>query len=284
MLINSDMAKSLEWLKSVWAQVPNMDENMQLAVIEFIRKDCRSPGADKARYVQAILNLIHSPSSAVKYEAAGTLVTLSSHSTAIKAAGAAYIELISKEADNNVKLICLDRLNELKEKFDRVLDELLMDMLRVLTSPDIEVRRKCLKIGMDLVTSRNVEEVVGFLKKELVKTHDQDYEKASRRFLDLRDFGTLTFHFILFRTRNTASFSFRQSTLVPSNSPTLLPTWYTCSWSSLLILATRARSMSLPLSVRSWKSSRSSVSALCRGLLRALGKSRLAVFSVERCG
>lgn len=200
MLIGSDMPKALEWLKTVWSQVPTMDENMQLAIIEFIRKDCRSPGADKARYVQAILNLIHSQSSAVKYEAAGTLVTLSSHSSAVKgalfnfafglvnfvfsrsrlspAAGTAYIELISKEADNNVKLICLDRLNELKEKYDRVLDDLLMDMLRVLTSPDIEVRRKCLKIGMDLVTSRNVEEVVGFLKKELVKTHDQDYEKV----------------------------------------------------------------------------------------------------------
>lgn len=30
---------------------------------------------------------------------------------------------------------------------------------------------------MDLVTGRNVEEAVGFLKKELVKTHDQEYEK-----------------------------------------------------------------------------------------------------------
>lgn len=49
------------------------------------------------------------------------------------AAATAYIELISKEADNNVKLICLDRLNELKEKYDRVLDDLLMDMLRVLS-------------------------------------------------------------------------------------------------------------------------------------------------------
>lgn len=84
MLIGSDTAKALDWLKTVWSQVPNMDENMQLAVIEFIRKDCRSPGADKARYVQAILNLIHSQSSAVKYEAAGTLVTLSSHASAVK--------------------------------------------------------------------------------------------------------------------------------------------------------------------------------------------------------
>ncbi|TPX38759.1 hypothetical protein SeLEV6574_g07652 [Synchytrium endobioticum] len=51
--------------------------------------------------------------------------------------------------------------------------------MRVLTSPDIDVRRKCLMIAMDMVSSRNVNEVVGFLKKELLKTHDQDYEKTT---------------------------------------------------------------------------------------------------------
>jgi len=179
MLMNTDMSKALAWLQSVWSQVPTFDENMQLAVIEFIRKDCRSPGADKARYVQAILNLVQSPSSAVRYEAAGTLVTLTSHASAVKAAAAAYIDLAVKEADNNVKLICLDRLKELHEKFDHVLDDLVMDILRVLSSPDIEVRRKCIHIAMDLVSSRNVDEVVQFLKKELSKTHDAEYEKNS---------------------------------------------------------------------------------------------------------
>ncbi len=177
MLMNTDMTKALSWLQSVWSQVPTFDENMQLAVIEFIRKDCRSPGADKPRYVQAILNLVQSPSSAVRYEAAGTLVSLTSHTSAVKAAAGAYIDLAVKEADNNVKLICLDRLKELHDKFDHVLDDLVMDILRVLTSPDIEVRRKCILIAMDLVSSRNVDEVVQFLKKELAKTHDAEYEK-----------------------------------------------------------------------------------------------------------
>lgn len=48
-------------------------------------------------------------------------------------------------------------------------------------SPDIEVRRKCLKIALEMVTSRNVNDVVGFLKKELVKTHEQEYEKVRKQ-------------------------------------------------------------------------------------------------------
>lgn len=43
-------------------------------------------------------------------------------------------------------------------------------------SPDIAVRRKAVGIALDMVSSRNVDEVVGFLKKELSKTLDQDYE------------------------------------------------------------------------------------------------------------
>lgn len=46
-------------------------------------------------------------------------------------------------------------------------------------SPDIDVRRKALDIAMDMISSRNVQEVVLVLKKELVKTHDQEYEKVT---------------------------------------------------------------------------------------------------------
>lgn len=51
-------------------------------------------------------------------------------------------------------------------------------MYYFLCSPDIDVRRKTLRIAMDLVSSRNVQDVILFLKKELVKTHDQEYEKV----------------------------------------------------------------------------------------------------------
>lgn len=34
-----------------------------------------------------------------------------------------------------------------------------MDILRVLTTPDLEVRKKTLQLALDLVSSRNVEEV-----------------------------------------------------------------------------------------------------------------------------
>lgn len=37
--------------------------------------------------------------------------------------------------------------------------DLVMDILRVLSTPDLEVRKKTLQLALDLVSSRNVEEV-----------------------------------------------------------------------------------------------------------------------------
>jgi coatomer subunit beta len=42
----------------------------------------------------------------------------------------------------------------------------------------MEVRKKCLHMALALVTSRNVEEVALFLKKQLQRTLDAEYEKV----------------------------------------------------------------------------------------------------------
>lgn len=72
----------------------------------------------------------------------------------LQAAASCYIDLIVKESDNNVKLIVLDRLIALKEHpaQERVLQDLVMDILRVLASPDLEVRKKTLNLGNLYIT------------------------------------------------------------------------------------------------------------------------------------
>lgn len=121
-----------------------------------------------------------------------------------------------KETDNNVKLIVLDRLEALRAKpgNEHVLDGLVMDLLRVLTAPDMEVRRKCLHTALALVNSRNVEDVVGTLKKQLVKTLEADYDKVG-----LLQNRLIPVNFLHCRTWNIASCSSNQSTFVPSSSP-----------------------------------------------------------------
>ncbi|CAK7272347.1 coatomer subunit beta [Sporothrix epigloea] len=168
---------ALAYLTSVFDSIPNAEELLQLSEIEFIRKDAVQNAHNKARYLRLIFDLLEANTSTVVYEAASSLTSLTSNPVAVKAAAGKFIELSIKEADNNVKLIVLDRVDQLRKKNPGVLDDLVMEVLRVLPSPDIDVRRKALDIGLDMVSSKNVEEVVLLLKKELSKTVDQDYEK-----------------------------------------------------------------------------------------------------------
>lgn len=182
MLLHADQERALNYLASCLDQVQNFGDILQLVIVELIYKVCHTNPAERSRFIRCIYNLLNSTSNAVRYEAAGTLVTLSTAPTAIKAAVSCYIELVIKEADNNVKLIVLDRLIALKENehMERVMQDLVMDILRILTSTDIEVRRKTLQLAMDLVSSRNIEEMVLVLKKEVAKTHNIEHEDTGK--------------------------------------------------------------------------------------------------------
>lgn len=182
MLLHADQERALNYLASCLDQVHNFGDILQLVIVELIYKVCHTNPAERSRFIRCIYNLLNSNSNAVRYEAAGTLVTLSTAPTAIKAAVSCYIELVIKEADNNVKLIVLDRLIALKENehTERVMQDLVMDILRILTSTDIEVRRKTLSLAMDLVSSRNIEEMVLVLKKEVAKTHNIEHEDTGK--------------------------------------------------------------------------------------------------------
>lgn len=182
MLLHADQSRALAYLAACLDQVPSFGDILQLVIVELIYKVCLANPSERARFIRCIYSLLNSPSAAVRYEAAGTLVTLSSAPTAIKAAASCYIELVVKESDNNVKLIVLDRLIAMKDSpvYERVLQDLVMDVLRVLGSPALEVRTKTLALAMDLVTTRTIEEMVQLLKKEVLRTAGGEHEDAGR--------------------------------------------------------------------------------------------------------
>jgi coatomer subunit beta len=107
---------------------------------------------DQAKWIRCIFELLNATSHAVKYEAALSLTTLTQNPAAVKgersvsepgehrgvdhanlaAAAGAFVDLIVKESDNNVKLIVLDRFDVLRAKHEHVLDSFVLDILKVL--------------------------------------------------------------------------------------------------------------------------------------------------------
>ncbi|EYU39711.1 hypothetical protein ABFS82_06G179500 [Erythranthe guttata] len=177
MLFNCAQDRAVNYLLTNVDKVPDWGELLQMVVLELIRKVCRTNKGEKGKYMKIILSLLNAPSAAVVYECAGTLVSLSSAPTAIRAAASTYCQLLLSQSDNNVKLIVLDRLNELKSSHKEIMVDMIMDVLRALSSPNLDIRRKTLDIVLELITPRNVNEVVLTLKKEVVKTQSGELEK-----------------------------------------------------------------------------------------------------------
>lgn len=173
MLFNQSEDLAIEYLAENTDDVGKFGDGFALLVLELTRKVCRRDPNQKSRFVRVLLEMLTSTSPKVSYEAAWTLVSLSNAPTAVRAAASTYAALLNSQNDNNVRMIVLERLEDLKKKHPKIVQEVLMDVLRALSSPNPDVCKKVLDITMDIVSSRNVADVVVTLKREIVKEDEQ---------------------------------------------------------------------------------------------------------------
>ena len=208
MLITVDQNRALDYLVKCIDQVAAFNEILQLVIVELVHKVCRTDVGQRGRFIRLIYNLLNSSSGAVRYEAAKTLLTLSPAPAAVTAAAGCFTDLIVKESDNNIKLIVLDRLVDLKNdpSSERIMQDLVMDFMRVLAAPSLDVRRKTLDLIVDLSSTRNISDIVTFLAKELAKTNSsEEFEKSGE------------YRQILVRTLHTCGVRF------PDTAPIIVP-------------------------------------------------------------
>mmetsp|Transcript_65546 Transcript_65546/g.189004 ORF Transcript_65546/g.189004 Transcript_65546/m.189004 type:complete len:1013 (-) Transcript_65546:170-3208(-) len=171
MLLNCDQDRAVKYVLSMQDQVSTMGDIFQLSVLELVRKVCRSSPGNKGRLLRIVFDLAASSSTAVSYDCASSLVSLSSSPLAIHQATQAYVTLLTEQSDNNVKLIVLDRLQEVQKHHKQIMEGMVMDIFRALSCPSLDVRKKVMDICLgSLVSSRNIKEVVALLKKEVIKT------------------------------------------------------------------------------------------------------------------
>jgi coatomer subunit beta len=92
-------------------------------------------------------------------------------------------------------MIVLDRLNELRIKFQAILESIVLDLVRVLTSStDLDVKKKLLTLIMELVNDRNVIQVLDALKKDAQKSQEVDIEYAKANESEYRKVLVLAVH------------------------------------------------------------------------------------------
>ncbi|KAG8370394.1 hypothetical protein BUALT_Bualt14G0112400 [Buddleja alternifolia] len=174
--------RAVNYILSNVDRVSDWGELLQKVVLEMIQKVYRKNKAKRGKYINNIISILNaSPSASVVYECAGTLVSLTCAPTAIRVAANTYCQLLLSQSDNNVKLILLDRLNELIESsmsHRDIMVEMIMEILKGgLSSPNLDAQRKTLDITLELITPGNVNEVVFTLKMEFMKTQSEKSNK-----------------------------------------------------------------------------------------------------------
>ncbi|AMD20997.1 HEL284Cp [Eremothecium sinecaudum] len=178
-LAELDRESALNYLQSNITSIESLDSLLQDTFIEFIRRDAIRTPSLKPQYVELLQDILSSTNSnEVIYEAATALTVLTNNPTTLINVTTKLIDLAVKESDNSIKLIVLDKIEEIQTKNPNSLEDLTLDILRVLTCQDLDVREKALDISLELVVSRNVDDVVKLLKKELQSTVDNNDEKS----------------------------------------------------------------------------------------------------------
>ncbi|KAJ4461148.1 Coatomer subunit beta (CopB) [Paratrimastix pyriformis] len=170
MLFQCAQEKALQFLTANAEIVQSFSHPVQLLIVELVRTQCRSRPSEKSQWLKVILKLISSSSNSVKYSCAKALLSLSSQPSAIRAAAQCYSEVLqSSDSDNNIKLVVLDRLLEMKRQYSRLLEKSL-NLLPIFSgSSSFEIRKRTLTLALELLNSSTVTDMLYTLRKETTR-------------------------------------------------------------------------------------------------------------------
>jgi hypothetical protein len=95
--------------------------------------------------------------------------------SAIKVAIQSFLSLLTDSNDNNVKVIVLDNLLDLRIRYSKVLEDYMIDILSVMRDEiSYEISQKVLELTTSLVSPRNIKEVIIFLEKEITRAYKME--------------------------------------------------------------------------------------------------------------
>jgi coatomer subunit beta len=80
------------------------------------------------------------------------------------------LNLLQEQNDNNVKIIVLDKILELRKQYAKVLEDYITDILSLIKDDgSLEISQKVLELTTLLVSPRNIKEVRAFLEREIAR-------------------------------------------------------------------------------------------------------------------
>ena len=180
LLFNLDQERALNYLKTLMQgedPVSEIGDIFQLIIMEMLRKICKQDPSQKSRLMNAIFMMSSSKSPSVLFECANTITQLTTAPSAIKVAIQSYLNLLQENNYNNVKVIVLEKILQLRKNYTKVLEDYINDILAIIKDDNVvslEINQKVLELVTHLVSQRNIKEVIQFLEREILKAAKMD--------------------------------------------------------------------------------------------------------------
>ena len=199
-----DQEEAINYLKTALQgsedSISELGDIFLLSVIEALRKMWKADPTQKHRLMNAIFIISQCRLPSVIFECSNSIIQLTSSQSAVKIALHGYLTLLSEQNDNNVKLIVLNKIIELKDKFSKLLQDCIVEILSVVkSSSSHEIKKRALDLAIDLITVTNKGDVISFLEKEIKFASKEldDKEKSTndyRRFI-IKKVNDITYQF-----------------------------------------------------------------------------------------
>ena len=120
--------------------------------------------------------------------------------------------MLQEQNDNNVKIIVLDKILELRKQYAKVLEDYIQDILGLIKDDSVaslEINQKVLELTTLLVSPRNIKEVRVFLEREIARACKMEDHGAQATI-------TNEYRYLLIKSINSITQSY------PETSPAVL--------------------------------------------------------------
>lgn len=169
----------MDYLKLRLAALPRCHETLQLAVVDLLYTHAASVGSQTG--LSTLFELAAAPSKAVAFAAANAVLGLGETRAAVECAARVYAGLLTRESDNNARLVLINALTSLatSAKCDYVFRDVALDLLLVLNVGssgaivDLEVARRLIALVTNILPAEHCPSAVGFIRKELERVQRQ---------------------------------------------------------------------------------------------------------------
>ena len=157
-----------------------------LSIVENLRNLCILFPKEKGKMLKILIDLSNHKSHSVLFEVANSLILLSSSPNVIKTAVGIFCNLLVEQKDNNILIIILKKLINIKNKYRDILEEQILSFAIILNSTtNSEIRKLLFDLIIELFKESNISQVFDVFINDLNKLRGTNENDSNIQFKNM---------------------------------------------------------------------------------------------------